>query len=221
MKIKNQFFLLVALLGFTVTISTAQASQLNNGGKAARTLKADPQQTTLTWTGKKIGGEHAGNISLANGSLLVENNKLVGGSFTIDMTSLTNTDLTDADYNAKLVGHLKSDDFFGVEKYPEAQFKITKASPIRGAKAGENNYNISGYLTIKGITKAVTFPALVKIEGDRAEATAKITVDRSQYNVRYGSPSFFADLGDKAIDNDFIIDLKLVAAGTDTAAAGK
>ncbi|WP_224994737.1 YceI family protein [Cesiribacter sp. SM1] len=216
MKITKYFFAALAILAITTTQLAAQSG-------AAKTFTVDTQKSSLVWTGKKIGGEHTGNISLTSGSLQVAKNKLVGGAFEIDMNSITNTDLTDAGYNAKLVGHLKSDDFFGVEKHPKATFKITKATPISGAKAGASNYQITGNLTIKGKTETISFPATVKFNGDAAEAVAKITVDRSKFDVRYGSPSFFADLGDKALDNEFIIDLKLVttAASTTATATGK
>ncbi len=221
MKIAKLFLMLIALVAFT----TAQATDNGKGGKAAKTLKADTQKSTLTWNGKKVTGEHSGAVKLSDGTLTVDNNQLVGGSFAVDMTTITNTDLTDAGYNAKLIGHLKSDDFFAVEKHPKATFKITKAEPIAGAKAGENNYNITGDLTIKGITKPVTFPAAVKISGNQAEAVAKITIDRTKYDIRYGSKSFFDNIGDKAINDDFTVDLKLVAsaanADKDTAKAGK
>ncbi len=205
MKIKNYFFAVLATLAFSSTQLAAQSS-------IGKLLTADTRQSSLVWTGRKIGGDHTGNISLASGSLQVEKNKLIGGSFEIDMNSITNTDITNAEYNGKLVGHLKSDDFFGVEKHPKAVFKITKATPVAKAKAGENNYQITGDLTIKGKTETIHFPAVVKLNGNAAEAVAKIVVDRSKFDVRYGSPSFFADLGDKAIDNEFIIDLKLVTA---------
>jgi polyisoprenoid-binding protein YceI len=207
MKIKTYFFALLAALAITTTHVAAQSG-------AAKTFTADAQKSSLLWTGKKIGGEHTGHISLASGSLQLQGNKLVGGSFEIDMNSITNTDVADAGYNAKLVGHLKSDDFFGVEKFPRASFRITNASPIAGAKAGANNYQITGALTIKGKTETISFPAALSIRGNAAEAVAKITVDRSKFDVRYGSPSFFADLGDKAIDNEFILDLKLLTTAT-------
>lgn len=212
MKITKYFFGVMAILAFTTTQLAAQ-----NG--ATKTLPVDTQKSSLVWTGKKIGGEHTGKISLTSGTLQVDGNKLVGGTFEIDMNSITNTDLTDADYNTKLVGHLKSDDFFGVEKHPKARFKVTKATPIAGAKAGANNYQINGALTIKGKTENISFPAAVNMNENSTEAVAKISVDRSKFDVRYGSPSFFADLGDKAIDNEFIIDLKLVSTTSSTAAA--
>jgi polyisoprenoid-binding protein YceI len=120
-------------------------------------------------------------------------------------------DLTDADYNAKLTNHLKSDDFFSVEKNPKAVFKITKAAPIAHAKTGENNYTITGDLTIKGITNSLTFPAKVNISGSQADATAKFDIDRTKYDVKFRSGKFFENLGDKMIYDNFTIDLKLVA----------
>ena len=116
------------------------------------------------------------------------------------MTSITNTDLKDKGYNKKLVGHLKSDDFFGVEKFPTATFNITKATKFSNGKA-----SVTGNLTIKGNTESITFD-FVK---NRNQYTTKLEIDRSKFNVRYGSTSFFDGLGDKAIDNIFILDIQL------------
>ncbi|WP_143961230.1 YceI family protein [Litoribacter populi] len=212
MKITKYLFAVLAIVAITSNEVVAQEV-------ASKTLPVDIHSSSMVWTGKKIGGEHTGKISLTSGSLQVEGNKLVGGAFEIDMNTITNTDLTDAEYNAKLVGHLKSDDFFGVEKHPKAKFKVTKATLIAGAKAGANNYRIDGALTIKGKTENISFPATVLISGNSTEAVATIAVDRSKFDVRYGSPSFFADLGDKAINNEFLIDMKLVTATESTVAA--
>jgi polyisoprenoid-binding protein YceI len=221
MKSTRLFTMLVALLAAV----TLQANDNGKGKKAATSLKVDTQKSNVTWNGKKVTGEHTGNVKLQSGTLEVSNNKLTGGQFTVDMTSITDNDLKDAGYNAKLVGHLKSDDFFGVEKHPTSTFKITKAEPIAGAKAGEANYNITGDLTIKGKTEPVTFPAIVKVAGNKAEAKAKVTIDRAKYDVRYGSKSFFDNLGDKAIYDEFTLDLDLVATADNTsnakASAGK
>jgi polyisoprenoid-binding protein YceI len=214
MKSARTFLMLVALL----VAATLQANDNGKGKKAAATLKVDTQQSTLTWNGKKVTGEHTGTVKLSGGSLQVKDGKLVGGEFTADMTTLANTDLTDAGYNAKLVGHLKSDDFFGVEKYPTSTFKITKAEPIANAKAGEANYTVTGDMTIKGKTSSVTFPAVVTINGNSATAKATATVDRSKHDVRYGSKSFFDNLGDKVINDEFTLTINIVA-GADTANA--
>jgi polyisoprenoid-binding protein YceI len=176
--------------------------------EASNPLKVDSKSSTLVWTGKKVvGGSHTGTLQLSNGELNIEKGKLTGGSFDIDMNSITCTDLTDESYNKKLVGHLKSDDFFSVEKFSKSNFVITKATPVKGF---DHNYLITGKLTIKGITEEVTFPALVKIDKNNASATADIVVDRSKYNVRYGSGKFFDNLGDNMISDEFILNVKLV-----------
>ncbi|MET3126601.1 polyisoprenoid-binding protein YceI [Arcicella rosea] len=189
----------------------AKANDKNKGNDTVYTV--DSQSSKLVWTGKKVTGEHTGNISLSTGSLVTANNKLKSGTFEIDLTSLTVTDLTDKDYNAKLVGHLKADDFFSVEKFPKAKFVTTSVV----SKGGEN-YEISGKLTIKGITNEVKFPATVKVEKNKTTAQAKILVDRTKYDIKFRSKNFFENLGDKAIDNDFELAVNLVAQ-TGTAAA--
>jgi polyisoprenoid-binding protein YceI len=201
MKKQNILLALAALLVF------ANAAWAGNGPQAPTTLKADVEKSTLTWNGKKVTGEHTGTIKLSNGSLQVNGAKLVGGSFDIDMNSIVCTDITDAEYNTKFIGHMKSEDFFNTAKFPTATFKITKVK----AKGGQN-YDVTGDLTVKGITKPVTFPVVLKTDGTQAEATGKITIDRTKYDIKYGSKTFFASIGDKAIYDDFTIDFKLVAA---------
>ncbi len=195
---------LVALIALFVITNVASA---DNGKGKAVTLKADVSKSTLTWNGKKVTGEHTGDIKLTNGSLAVNGSKVSGGQFDIDMNSITCTDITDAEYNGKLIGHLKSEDFFNTAKFPTATFKITKLTP-----KGGDNYDVTGNLTIKGITQPVTFPAVVKVTPAGAEASGKITIDRTKYDIKYGSKSFFASIGDKAINDDFTVDFKLVAA---------
>lgn len=179
-----------------------------DGGEAYAVV---PAESELTWNGKKIGGEHSGNINLQNGELLVANDQVVGGEFTIDMTTITNTDLEDAEYNGKLVGHLKSDDFFGVEQHPTATFKINSVSPIANAAAGQPNYNVEGDLTIKGKTNPVSFPATITVANGTATAKADVIVDRAKYDVQYGSKSFFPNIGDKMIEDNFTVSLDITA----------
>lgn len=183
---------------------------------AVTTLDVDPAASTLNWTAKKVGGQHNGTVKIANGSLQVNGKKLVGGNFVMDMTSITDLDITKPESNEKLTGHLKSEDFFSVEKHPTSTFKITKAAPISGAKAGQPNYNITGDLTIKGTTNPVTFPAMVKVDGSNAEATAKIEVDRIKYDIKYRS-GLLGTAADKIIDDIFVMDVKLVAGKSKTA----
>ncbi|MEZ0484980.1 YceI family protein [Fibrella aquatica] len=172
----------------------------------ATTYKVDAAKSTLTWNGKKVTGEHTGNIKVKDGAFVVDGNKVTGGKFTFDMNSITCTDLTDAEYNGKFIGHMKSEDFFNTAKYPTSTFQITKVTP-----KGGDQYTIAGNMVIKGITNAVSFPATVKMTGNQIVATGKATLDRTKYDIRYGSKSFFENIGDKAIYDDFTVDMKLAA----------
>jgi len=190
-------FTAFAVIGFLTSFTLALKT----------TMKVDTKKSTITWTGKKVTGEHTGNITIKEGSLEVDGNKLTGGNFVIDMNTITCTDLEDKEYNGKLVGHLNSDDFFGVEKHKEAKLLIKSVS-----QKDKNKVEITGDLTIKGKTLPITFPATVETDGKTFNATAKIEVDRTKYDIKYGSGSFFDNLGDKAIDNIFTLDVVLVAA---------
>jgi len=166
----------------------------------AQKYTADIKKSNLKWHGKKVTGEHFGNINLKSGMLEMKNDQIVKGKFVIDMNSITNSDLTDAGYNAKLVGHLKSDDFFGVAKHPEAIIEIVKSSPFIN-----NEATVDGKLTIKNITHPVTF----KVKRDGKSYMAEIIVDRSKFDVRYGSGSFFDNLGDNMIYDEFTMTVKI------------
>ncbi|MCA1762654.1 MAG: YceI family protein, partial [Flavobacteriales bacterium] len=124
------------------------------------------------------------------------------------MTTIVVTDIKDADTNAKLTGHLNSPDFFSVEKFPEGTFEATGFTPIKGASGEEPNYTVKGNLILKGKSDVVEFPALIKIDGDKLVANGKITFDRTKWNIRYGSGSFFDGLGDNMIYDD--VDLNFV-----------
>ena len=174
------------------------------------TLTVDPSRSTLNWTAKKVGGEHSGTVKIASGALEVKSNRLVGGTFAMDMTTITDTDITNEGMNAKLTNHLKSEDFFSVEKHPKSTFVLTKVAPIAKAQAGQPNYTVTGNLTIKGITHPVTFPAVVKLSGDNAEATAKFDIDRTKWDIKYRA-AIIGTAADKIIDDNFAIDLKIVA----------
>ena len=158
------------------------------------------ETSTVDWVGTKITGSHSGTINLSAADLQLADGQLAGGSFTIDMTSLTVTDLKGGGAE-KLEGHLMSDDFFGVETYPSATLVITDVT-----KAGlRDELTVTGDLTIKGETHPVSFPASISAE----KAEAKIKIDRTKYGIKYGSGSFFDNLGDKAIDNMFELNVSL------------
>ena len=170
-------------------------------------IALDPALSKIDWVGEKVTGSHQGLVSVTAGNAILKDGKLVGGEFEIGMNSIKVTDIEDPKDNAKLTGHLKSDDFFSAEKFPVAKFVITKVEPLTSPEA---NYNVTGTLNIKGITNEVTFPAMVTVSGDTATAKAQFKLDRTKWNVRYGSGKFFEGLGDKLIYDDFKIALDVV-----------
>jgi polyisoprenoid-binding protein YceI len=175
-------------------------------------FKIDAAKSTFKWTGKKVTGTHWGYIKFSEGTLATQKGILQGGSFTVEMNSMDCQD-TQGEYGQKLIGHLKSEDFFGTEKFPKATLVIKSATP-----KGNNQYDVKADLTIKGTTNEVSFPATVTIAGNEATAVASFTVDRTKFGIKYGSGSFFDNLGDKAIENNFNVDVNLVAV-TDAPAA--
>ncbi|NIG56592.1 YceI family protein [Chitinophaga sp. Cy-1792] len=203
------FLLLSLTAGATTKDGNKKAAAATTAPAKARatTFQVDAKQSKLNWVGKKVAGEHSGTINISNGALTLENNQLSGGNFSLDTRSIAVTDIKDADSNAKLLGHLKSDDFFSVEKFPKADFVITSLKP-----KGNGTYDVTGNLTIKGITNPVSFPATVTVSGKQLTAKASITVDRTKYSIKYGSKSFFEGIGDKAIYDNFDLNVELVAS---------
>ncbi len=161
--------------------------------------KVDVKESNIEWKGEKVTGYHEGNINLEDGHFILEDGELKGGEFEIDMTSITVTDLEGED-KGKLEGHLKSDDFFGVETYPTSKLVITSA-----AKKSDGTYGVVADLTIKEETHPVTFD----LEWNENSASTELTIDRSKYNVRYGSGSFFDNLGDNTIYDNFDLKVEL------------
>lgn len=160
----------------------------------------DVEASSVDWTGKKLASAHTGNIKLQQGFLtLSEKGDLVGGEFIMDMKSIAVTDLT-GEYKTKLEDHLNSDDFFGVNNYATSKLEITDTEKKSG-----NLYAVQADLTIKGKTEPVTFD--MTVEGN--SASAKVDIDRTKYGIRYGSGSFFDNLGDNAIHNNFTLDVNL------------
>lgn len=164
----------------------------------AQTQHITGDKASINWTAHKVGGSHNGTIDLKEGHLIWDHDQIASGKFVVDMQSIKNTDLTDEGYNKKLVDHLKSADFFGVEEFPEAVLDITGSNVIAA-----NKFKITANLTIRGITHPIEFDAVK--EGDKLMAT--LTVDRSKYEVKYRSKSFFQNLGDKLIYDDFTLEI--------------
>jgi polyisoprenoid-binding protein YceI len=168
-------------------------------------FKVDIAKSTFKWTGKKVAGSHWGYVKFSDGTISVEKGKILGGTFNVDMTTMDVQDLK-GEWGSKLLGHLKSDDFFGVDKFAKSTLVLKSVTPKGGAA-----YDVKADLTIKGITKEVNFPATITMDKTTITAVANFKVDRTQYNIKYGSGSFFENLGDKAIDNEFGIEVNLVA----------
>ncbi|MCB0819705.1 MAG: YceI family protein [Bacteroidetes bacterium] len=190
---------------------TEESGEVAAAGTEAKTFAIDNSASKVAWLAKKVTGEHNGTVAIKSGDLKVENGNVSAGKFVLDMSTITVLDLEDPEYNAKLTGHLKSPDFFAVETSPESVFEIVSVEAIPGAAAGQPNYNVKGNLTIKGISKAITFPATINVEENAVSAQAEFAVDRTAWDIQYGSGKFFQDLGDKMIYDDFTINFSIVA----------
>lgn len=169
-------------------------------------IEIDTKASKLEWTAEKVTGKHSGLVPLQSGNLEMDHGKLVGGTFIANMDELMVTDL-DGGMKEKLEGHLKSADFFAVEEFKSAKLVFTNVE-YKDSEGGFNTM-ITGNLTIKGITHPITFPARVKMEAGALAAYAELKVDRTKYDVHYGSASFFDNLGDKAIYDEFMLRVSL------------
>jgi polyisoprenoid-binding protein YceI len=158
-------------------------------------------QSNIDWVGTKVTGAHNGTIAVKEGEFILNDGKLAGGKFIIDTTSIKILDITDPATNAQFAGHLASDDFFSIEKYPEAILEITLVS----------GNHVAGNLTIKGITHPVSFNASVNVHGDILIATGKLVIDRTKYEMKFRSGNFFKDLGNTLIYNDFELNVNVTA----------
>ncbi len=187
----------------TMTSASEEDTTANMGDKEVYT--ADVEASELIWKGtKKIGDGHAGTIKLSSGTLEVAEDKIVGGEFVVDMTSLETTDFEEGDEKkGKLEGHLKSDDFFNAEKYPEAKLVI----------ASLENDTLKGDLTIRDKTNPVAIPVSVSMEGDSLMGQGTLVIDRTAFDVKYGSGNIFKELTqDKIINDEMELEIKLKAA---------
>lgn len=210
---KKNVMNLLTILAFAVVISgckkkadeaaTSEAEEVSTATEAAVTYAADLTGSVIEWKGFKPTGTHNGNIMIKGGQFSINDGAIESGSFTIDMNSIVNLDIpADKEMNGKLVGHLKSADFFDVEKYPEANFEVTGVETVDGKTM------LSGNLKLKEKENKITFPVSMTTEGDQVTLSSEtFTIDRSKWDVKYGSKSFFDDLGDKFINDD--IELKI------------
>ncbi|HEY0046477.1 MAG TPA: YceI family protein [Flavobacterium sp.] len=174
-----------AIALFTMTAVTVSA-------QTKKTI--DASKSNITWVGKKLTGQHEGTVKIKDGALVFKGKKLSGGTVTVDMTSIAVTDLQAGKGKEKLEGHLKNDDFFATDKHQSAKIDF-KTITAKSASV----YTVTADLTIKGITKPVTFD--LSVAGNTA--TTRFKIDRTKYDIKYGSGSFFDNLGDNAISDEF------------------
>jgi len=186
---KNFKTIAIALL---VAVTTLTAT--------AQDKKINAAKSTITWVGKKVTGQHEGTVGIKDGVLSFKGGKVTGGNFTVDMNSIAVTDLKAGEGKEKLEGHLKAEDFFGTDKFATSKlvFKSVKSKSA-------NVYTVTADLTIKGITKPVTFD----LNTTKNTATTKFNVDRTKYGIKYNSKSFFETIGDKAIYDEFELTVNL------------
>jgi polyisoprenoid-binding protein YceI len=176
-------------------------------------VNLDTSASYATWTGKKLAAVHTGKIRFKSGKFEFKKNTLSGGVIIADLSSITNDDLKDPGYNQKLIAHLKGEDFFDVAKHPDAKFTIRSASEIHNIVAGHPNVELNGFLSIRGVEKPFSAKVMMDpIEGG-FEIKGKILIERTQFGLKYNSKKFFdvKELGDKLIDDQFELDLNLVA----------
>lgn len=194
---KKLNWLPVAILAVALTAFTDPAETVS--------YSVDTEASSVKWFAKKVTGAHNGHVKMKSGNLDFQDGVLTGGSFVMEMNSIVCDDLSGKS-KGKLEGHLKSDDFFGVANYPEATFVITQAVP-RGTPG---SYKIVGNMTIKESTEEIRFNAQLDEVGEQMVGTTTITLDRSQYDIRFGSGSFFENLGNRTIYDDFDLEIELV-----------
>uniref|UniRef100_UPI0032174BEC YceI family protein n=1 Tax=uncultured Draconibacterium sp. TaxID=1573823 RepID=UPI0032174BEC len=191
------------LAAVLITLTAAAGKEVSK-----KHFDVDTKNSKVYWTGKKVTGEHSGYLTVGNGTVMVENNKVKSADLNLDLTSIECTDLS-GEWKDKLVGHLKSDDFFSVDKHPNATFKI------KSIDGTGSNKTVVGDLTIKGITNEISFPAEVTVDGNKVTATGNATIDRTKWNMKFRSGKFFDSLGDKMIHDEFDIKFELIAVAGD------
>jgi clan AA aspartic protease (TIGR02281 family) len=177
---------------------TEQKESVNNANSIYK--KINVTNSKIYWIGRKVSGQHQGTLELSDGTLIFKGKKLTGGTFTVDMTTIVVTDLRQNEGKEKLEGHLKSKDFFGSDEFRSS----TLVFKTIAAKAN-NTYTVTAVLTIKNKTNPITFDIVVV--GNTA--TTNLKIDRTKYDIKYGSGSFFDNLGDKAISDNFDLAVNL------------
>jgi hypothetical protein len=194
-------------------VQTGEATNVEFASDAIK-LNVDLQNSKVEWLGTKPTGTHFGTLGIQEGSLFVKNGELLGGKFTFDMNAIVVLDLTDEGMNQKLLGHLKSEDFFLVDSFPTASFEFSTVKPIANrtetAEGIIPTHTIEGNLTLRGVTRKVNFSALINVSNDNVVAQSpQFVINRTEWNVNYGSKSIFANLKDNFIHDEIGITISL------------
>ncbi|TKG93419.1 YceI family protein [Puteibacter caeruleilacunae] len=176
-----------------------------NSKITAQTYQLNEKESHVKWHGKKIGGAHYGYIRFKSATLNATDGVITGGEFILDMNTIEDEDLDSKEWGVKLVDHLKSEDFFDVEKYPTAVYKLKRAKKRSGCI-----YSFTGELTIRDVTRPYSFLANVRRLNGQYFASGKMVIDRSDYNVKFGSGKFFENLGDKLIYDDIKLEFRIM-----------
>lgn len=192
-KLFSTAAVIAATLMFSFTTKTPHATN----------YKLDAKASNVQWFAEKVTGKHNGTVTLSNGTLTDTHGEWTG-TFEMDMSSISVSDLEAGKGKEKLEGHLKSPDFFDTEKYKMAKLIVSSIKPLAEPTDGMT-HTVQGFLTIKDKSNPISFNISIKSEGGKMNCTGSMTIDRSKFDVRYGSKSFFADIGDKAIMDEFTL----------------
>ena len=180
----------------------------------ADSYKVDVDSSSIQWIGRKVTGEHDGNLEILYGNIRryldTKNTEVIKGNIVIDMTTITNKDIENKQYQKYLVDHLKDEDFFDVAHFSKSELKIL-SNDLISLTDNSNNTKIKAEITIKGITKEIEFPAKIEFSDDFAIATGTIDIDRTLFGIRYKSKSYFPDMGDYFIYDDFTLNFLIKA----------
>jgi polyisoprenoid-binding protein YceI len=215
-------FLFLGIIALTFTLSACTNGEQTSVNESANfsneqedgeeisiesgTYNVNVDASSLEWLGERIvGNSHNGSVDIKSGNFIVEDNKISSGEFVLDMTSIS-----DSEGSERLESHLKSEDFFMVNEYPEAKLLINSSNIISSNSNEELVLEVSADLTIKGITNPVDFTTTIKEENDILLANSEFSIDRTKWDIKYDSGNFFQDLGDRAIKDDIYFNINIV-----------
>jgi len=198
-SMKDSFSVVIILFIFIMNVFALD--------KSLDTIWVDTSISKIEWVGNKVSGSHNGQVKIKNGYVLKREGLLVGGEIVVDMNSISVDDIEHPDWNKSLVDHLKNEDFFDVKKFPTSKLKILSSKESSIKDKSNSNLEISSKLTIKDITHEIVFHSYVDFNANTS--VGELIIDRTKWDIKYGSSSFFDNLGDRAIYNDFILNFHL------------